>query len=344
MSVRQRIAIAMIAAVLVNVVAGVASWWLNDRADTNELEARDATLRAEWVGQVGGASTAFMSEATDLALGVRSGKSEEASAEYGDLVGADASVSRLISRMPDGLEDGLARRIVEEWDAVRPGVLAWVNLEAEDAGVPLRLSLTDAGQLRSSTSTNIDADADFLGMEPGAVRRAIRAEAEAFSKGTLRVALSDATADASAARVAAVEARDTAKTVTLAAIALSVLVALAAAVWLYRTIAGPLGRAQESARRVAAGDLETTFEVHGDDEIGSLVEAVEEMRGSVVGQLAVMREMAGAVIVTAEDVTEGARSIRALGVSSDEGFTQAIARVEGDSELLTSLARQMLEA
>jgi len=158
--------------------------------------------------------------------------------------------------------------------------------------------LTDDGKLRSSVSTNVDVGADFSGMEPSAVRRAVRGQAEAFTKGTLRVALSDATADASAARAAAVEARDTAKAVTLGAIALSVLVALAAAVWLYRTIAGRFGRAQESARRVAAGDLDTTFEVHGNDEIGSLVEAIEEMRASVVGQLAVMREMAGAVIVT----------------------------------------------
>lgn len=344
MSVRQRIAIAMIAAVLVNVVAGVASWRLNSRADTDEREARDATARAEWISELGGAATAFMGEAADLALGVRSGKSEEASAEYGDLVGADAAVSRLIGRMPDGIEGDLARRIADEWDALRPSVLTWVNLEAEDAGMPLRLWLTDEGQLRSSTSTNIDTSADFAGMEPGAVRRAVRAEAEAFNKGTLRVALADATGDASAARAAAVEARDTAKTVTLIAIALSVLVAAAAAVWLYRTIAGPLGRAQESARRVTAGDLEASFEVHRNDEIGSLVEAVEEMRGSVVGQLAVMREMAGAVIVTAEDVTEGIRSIRKLGVSSDQRLAEVITRVEGDSELLTSLARQMLEA
>lgn len=343
MSVRQRIAIAMTAAVLVNVVAGVASWWLHTRADTNELEARDATARAEWTSEVAGATTAFMSEATDLALGLRSGKSEESSAEYGDLVGADAAVSRLIERMPDGIEDDLARRIADEWNAVRPDVLAWVNLEAEDAGKPLRLWLTDDGKLRSSVSTNVDVGADFSGMEPSAVRRAVRGQAEAFTKGTLRVALSDATADASAARAAAVEARDTAKAVTLGAIALSVLVALAAAVWLYRTIAGPLGRAQESARRVAAGDLDTTFEVHGNDEIGSLVEAIEEMRASVVGQLAVMREMAGAVIVTAGDVAEGTRSIRALAVSDSEPFTEAIERVEGDSELLASLARQMLE-
>lgn len=344
MSVRQRIALAMTAAVLVNVVAGLASWRLNDRADANELEARHATIRAGWVSELSGAATAFMSEAADLALGLRSGASEEVSAEYGDLVGADAAVSRLIDRMPDGLEGDLAGRILGEWDAVRPGVLTWVNLEAEDAGMPLRLSLTEAGQLRSSVSTNIDTDASFRGVGPGTVRRAVRAEAEAFGKGTLRVALSDATADASAARSAAEEARDTARTVTLAAIALSVFVALAAAMWLYRTIAGPLGRAQECARRIAAGDRDTSFQVHGNDEIGSLVEAVEEMRGSVVGQLAVMREMAGAVIVTADDVIEGARSIRALGISSDPRFTGAIARVEGDSELLSSLARQMLEA
>lgn len=193
MSVRQRIALAMTAAVLVNVVAGLASWRLNDRADANELEARHATTRAEWVSELSGAATAFMSEAADLALGLRSGASEEVSAEHGDPVGADAAVSRLIDRMPDGLEGDLADRILGEWDAVRPGVLTWVNLGAEEAGMPLRLSLTEAGQLRSSVSTNIDTDA-------------------------------------SAARTAAVEARHTARTVTLAAIALSVFVALAAAV------------------------------------------------------------------------------------------------------------------
>lgn len=77
MSVRQRIALAMTAAVLVNVVAGLASWRLNDRADANELEARHATIRAGWVSELSGAATAFMSEAADLALGLRSGASED---------------------------------------------------------------------------------------------------------------------------------------------------------------------------------------------------------------------------------------------------------------------------
>lgn len=342
LSVKQRIGVAMTLVVLVNLVAGGFSWLLHQRAAGEELTSQHAAARSEWVGGVADQVFGFVSEATDVALGVTKGESAESSAEYGDLVGADAATSRLVGRAPDDLDAAMAAQIADRWAALRPAVFAWVNAEAERANSTLRLTLGDGGEVRASTSTTIEVPAELDGLDASLMRRAVRSQAEALIAGELRRALDDAESDARAAELAAEKARDTAFAVTVAAIALSVVVALVAALWLYRTIAGPLVAAEKVARRVTAGDYSAAFIEPQNDEIGALVHAVEEMRDTVVGQVSVMRELAGAVIVTAGDVTAGASSVRKLTPNAGDTLSSVLTSVEQHSKTLSGLADQML--
>jgi HAMP domain-containing protein len=341
LSVKQRIGVAMTLVVLVNLVAGGFSWLLHQRAASYELASERATARSQWVASVSARVFTFVSEATDLALGVQ-GASEESSAEYGDLVGADAATSRLIGRAPDDLDPDMAADIAGRWDALRPAVFTWVNAEAERADSTLRLTLGEGDGVRASTSSTIEVPAELDGLDVPLMRRAVRSEVESFIAGELRLALNDAENDARVAGRAASKARDTAFNVTVAAIALGLVVAIVAAIWLYRTIAGPLIAAEKVARQVTAGDYSAAFVKTRDDEIGALVHAVEEMRDTVVGHVNVMRELAGAVIITAGDVSAGAASVRELTPNANHRLSEVVTTVERRSATLSQLADQML--
>lgn len=342
LSVKRRIGVAMILVVLVNLVAGGFSWLLHQRAADDELVSRHASARSEWVAAVSSEVFAFVSEATDVALGVTKGESAESSAEYGDLVGVDAAVSRLLDRVPADLDPAMSSQIAERWEALRPAVLAWVNAEATAADSTLRLTIADGGEVRAGTSTAIEVPAGLEGLDVTLMRRAVRSQAESLIAGELRHALDDATSDARSAERAAAQARSDAFSITVAAIALSLVVAVLAAIWLYQTIAGPLAAAEKVARKVSEGDYSVMFTKTADDEIGTLVHAVEEMRDTVVGQVNVMRELAGAVIITAGDVATGAGDVRHLTPNASEELSQVLTKVERHSTTLSGLAEQML--
>ncbi|MBN2846974.1 MAG: HAMP domain-containing protein [Coriobacteriia bacterium] len=343
LTVKTRIAIAMSAILAINALTGALAWSLRSRAADESERTQAAVDRADWIGRVSEGLTTFVSEATDLAFGVSSGVSEESSAEYGDLVGADQHLLRLVASPPADLEPEVVDRITTQLDELRPGVFAWINAEATRAGSSVRLTLTDAGRVRASVTSNITLPVSFTGLEGVDLRRAVRREAEALKDGTLRRAMADARADADAASKASARAGDLAANVTLAAILVGFVTAVMAAVWLYRTIAGPLRDAQAVAEDVAAGDYSAIFTRHSDDEIGSLVHAVEEMRDVVVGQVNVMREMAGAVIVTADGLTASVATLREIGQDTGCGASEVLDEVETNTMLLCSLASQMLK-
>lgn len=136
---------------------------------------------------------------------------------------------------------------------------------------------------------------------------------------------------------------------TLVLVVLSVLVAGLASLWLYRTIARPLGEARDFANRVAGGELDASFDRHSDDEIGTLTRAVANMKDTVASRVEVMREMAGVVIVNADDVHNAARHAR-VSLDGRPAAPFAAGDLERDldevvarAETLTGLAAQMLE-
>lgn len=343
LSVRRRIGLAMGIVVLVNVAAGAASWYLDTRALHEQDRADAAVRRATWLSTVSNDVTAFVSEATDLAFGVTGGRSEEGSAEYGDLVGTDASVRRLMAQAPVDLPAADAAALAAKWEDLRVAVFVWINAEAETGHSNTRLMLTDTGTLRASVQSNISTPSALIGMDTGSLRREVRRQTEAFRLGVLRTQVDGALAEADTARRREDESRRWASTITLVAIAASLVVAVGAAVWLYRTIAAPLSKAKKVAEAVSSGDYAASFDRHGTDEVGALIHAVEEMRDSVVRRIEVMREMAGAVIVTAEAAAEAARTARERAYGQgDTG--QALDAVVSRAETLSDLATQMLDA
>ena len=350
LSVKRRIALTMGIVVLMNVIAGVAAFSLNRWAANQAALSQSAADRAGWAGGMSASVVTFLGQATDLAFAVTTGVSEESSAEYGDLVGADAAVTRQIEAMPPDIDAATQAEISKRWTDLRAGVFTWINDEAEAAGSPLRLSLAESGDVRSGATSNIQPPAALAGLTGASLRQAVRTQAESFTGNLLRGVVTGARADASAAEAAASGARTLQSQITIAAIVAGLALALCAAVWLYKTIAGPLGAARDVAGRIAAGDYSATFTRTGDDEIGALVHALEGMRGTVVGQLEVMREMAGAVIVTADDLATEVRSAREqwlrLGLAGgvclecgtcDSNGGDGIARQEASGALATAL-------
>jgi HAMP domain-containing protein len=334
----------MTAVVLVNAVAGGVAWSLHARAADQEALAVAAVVRADWVGALTQSVGDFVSEATDLAFGLRGGVSEESSAEYGDLVGADESVSHTLARVPRDLAAADAEAIAAQWRRLRVGVFVWVNAEAAQGGSDVRLTLTEDDRLRASVTSNIATPTPLIGKDGVGLRREVRSNVENFRDGTLRRTVSMALADAETARAAGAAARTVAVNVTLAAIGLSLITAFAAAMWLYGSIAGPLIRAQRVAEVVAGGEYMATFARHGDDEVGALINAVEEMRDTVVRKVEIMREMAGAVIFTAEGVVKSATAARADAFEGRGDVGPALEHVAAQAETLGDLASQMLKA
>ncbi|MDZ4180946.1 MAG: HAMP domain-containing protein [Coriobacteriia bacterium] len=344
LNVKTRIAIVMTAVLLVSVAGGAVAWYLSDQAARNAEAARDAAARAEWAARFSAISTELMSESNDLALGVGGDSTAESSAEYGDVVGADQSAALLLKRAPGIIGEELATGLADEWELLRTRVYAWVNAEAAEEGWPTRMTLMDDGRVRASVGTNIATPTDLVGLNNNEVRRQVRSEFEAFRDRRLRDISRAANAEATAAGAAEAQARQLAERVTLGMLALGALVALIGAVWLYRTIAVPLAGAHDVARRVSEGEFDARFATHRADEIGDLVHAVEEMRDTVVSKVAIMREMAGAVLVIAEGVSRSAAEARSLvsETAGANGAGAALDDVAAQAAVLTDLSGQML--
>ncbi|HRL53489.1 MAG TPA: MCP four helix bundle domain-containing protein, partial [Acidovorax temperans] len=82
----------------------------------------------------------------------------------------------------------------------------------------------------------------------------------------------------------------TARNMLLITAALAIAVAIAAAVWLIRSITAPLARAVEVADRVAGGDLTAHIDVDSRDETGQLLSALQRMQQSLVRTVSVVRQ------------------------------------------------------
>lgn len=330
LDVRGRVAVAMTAVVLMSVLTGGLSWWFGSVADGHAAEAARAAERARWVSEVSSAITSFNGQAGDLAFGVSGGVSEEGSSEYGDLTGVDAHVSRLLKRPPEGMLPADLDRITEGWASIRIQTLVWINAEAEAAASPTRLTLQDDGGIRASVISNISTPAALANVSGVELRRLVRSNSEALVDGSLRAIASAAVEERDVSAELAVSTRRSATSITIALLIIGLVVAVVVSAWLYGTIVGPLNEAKRIAELVALGEYGAQFKRHSSDEVGVLVDAIERMRDVVVTRIDVMREMAGAILVTNDGVREAA-------ANGD------LARVSEGTVVLGTLAEQMLD-
>lgn len=345
LTVKTRIAVSMSIVLLMSVATGGLSWFYHARAAEYAALSRAAFERSAWIETLSNQATTFFGEANDLALGLDAATTAESSAEYGDVMGVDNDISVFLSRPVEGFGEGELEKVTGEWGALRLAVFAWVNEHAAQGSLPTRLTLNPDGKVRASIDTNIPMPDEFEALDENEMRTTVRSKAEAFTLRTLRGLGVDASAEAQAAQRLELEARQRALTVMIVSFMLSAIVVLIAAVWLYRTIATPLNQVRNTAERVSSGDFELSFAYHGDDEIGALVHAIEEMRDAVIMRVKVMQEMAGVVTVTAESMRVAIDHAHEVAVADDNiVLVEALDEVGKRASVLKQLASQMLDS
>ena len=101
-----------------------------------------------------------------------------------------------------------------------------------------------------------------------------------------------------------------------------VLVTLGLGVLLLRHVIRPLLRLSSTARRIAAGDLEASFEVHGQDEIGMLASSLEQMRVELHSKLDLIARQADDLQRQASDLQESSQRI----VAAEDNERHRLAR------------------
>ena len=122
----------------------------------------------------------------------------------------------------------------------------------------------------------------------------------------------------------------------IVATAVAVLLALAAAIWLTRSIRLPLQQAVETANRVAGGDLGSHIEVQSRDETGLLLAALQRMQASLVQTVRTVRQNAEGVASASAQIASGNADLS----SRTEEQASALEETAASMEELGSTVRQ----
>jgi methyl-accepting chemotaxis protein-1 (serine sensor receptor) len=118
--------------------------------------------------------------------------------------------------------------------------------------------------------------------------------------------------------------------------AAAIVIAIAAAVWLIRSITAPLARAVEVADRVAGGDLTTHIDVDSRDETGQLLSALQRMQQSLVRTVSVVRQNSESVASASAQIASGNNDLSAR----TEQQASALEETAASMEELGSTVRQ----
>jgi methyl-accepting chemotaxis protein len=97
----------------------------------------------------------------------------------------------------------------------------------------------------------------------------------------------------------------TARNAMVVAAVLGLALALAAAVWLIRSITRPLNQALAAAERVAAGDLTGKIDVTSNDEAGQVLQALDRMQTSLTQVVSSVRQNSESVATASEQIAQG---------------------------------------
>jgi methyl-accepting chemotaxis protein len=177
-------------------------------------------------------------------------------------------------------------------------------------------------------------------------------------------------------RDASYAAYTTARQMTIAGIALAVVIAAAAAFWIIRSLGAGLARATWAVRQVALGDTSIDLSDRGGDEIGQLLGELERMNVALTemagtaeaiagGDLTVnarrrsdadrlgiafekmiakLREVIESVSVSAEGVSTGAGALSATSQQLSQGATQQAAAAEEASAAMEEMSANIRQS
>jgi len=122
----------------------------------------------------------------------------------------------------------------------------------------------------------------------------------------------------------------------VAAVVLAAGLGISAAVWLARSITGPINSAVLVAQTVAAGDLTQRIDVHSSDETGKLLQALKEMNdelATIVGQI---RSGSDTIATASAQIASGNLDLS----SRTEEQASSLEETASSMEELTSTVRQ----
>lgn len=346
LSVSARVALVVGTIVAVNILAGATTTVLYARASASGVVAREAADRASKAALASEHVTEFLGGATDLALAVsRPTPSEEKSRLYGELIGEDQEVESSLTSLGRTLSTAEAADSGKAWQRARIAAYYWVNGEAREGNAGFRIAQDSEGRFRSSVDSNLTTPTTLMGLGGPALRTAVRDQTERFKFYTLGGIVRRADSDARRSAAAETQARSVAQTGTVVLGLVNLLVATVLGIALYRGISRPLLAAREYADRVSRGEYDAVLASHSADEVGALTQAVETMKNNLVHEMVVMREMAGAVLFTADSVRTAAASAAAsLGKPgvTERAVRGELEKVEVGASALMQLSAEMI--
>jgi methyl-accepting chemotaxis protein len=118
--------------------------------------------------------------------------------------------------------------------------------------------------------------------------------------------------------------------------ALALVFGAAVAVWITRSITGPLRQAVDVARTVATGDLSATIEVHSADETGQLLQALHDMNEALVGIVGEVRSGTDTIASASQQIATGNADLS----SRTEQQASSLEETASSMEELTSTVKQ----
>ena len=193
--------------------------------------------------------------------------------------------------------------------------------EAIAQRLPRYMKLSEQIRAYGVQNGNAHAIAEIRAARPG------RVQAQALMEEVVEIAKRQMAADVAEGN----RVFETGRTTLLAALGVSLLLALAAAVWISTTINRGLRRAQTLAQAVATGDLTRTDETTARDEIGELLGHVNEM-------VVRLRAVAGEVSAAASNVSAGSEELSSSAEELSQGSTEQASATEEASSAMEEMA------
>ena len=127
--------------------------------------------------------------------------------------------------------------------------------------------------------------------------------------------------------------------VSIVVILAGVLLAALIGFWLIRAITRPLNEAVRAAESVAAGDLTQRIEVHSQDEVGHLMQAMQDMNASLVSIVSQVRTGTDAIEVASREIAAGNLDLS----SRTEQQAASLEETASSMEELTSTVKENAE-
>jgi methyl-accepting chemotaxis protein len=118
--------------------------------------------------------------------------------------------------------------------------------------------------------------------------------------------------------------------------ALALVLGTVVAIWITRSITGPLRQAVDVARTVATGDLGATIEVHSADETGQLLHALRDMNEALVNIVGDVRQGTETIASASQQIASGNADLS----SRTEEQASSLEETASSMEELTSTVKQ----